>query len=221
MKFKLSFLIVFLPILLIGQYDNTSFFFDKTNLDTTESFQGFKEGDLGYYDLESVDFKQMILTKDSISVRYGSQIIIPKPEALAKGYTFKEDKMYGVAPLNGVLYKEVNDTILALYYQYDSYFSSNGVDFVQPLDKGYLLFMQEQNGLYTVEYLEVKGSKMIIHSMDHSLVMDKLKKIKSLETAEEDGVTNYIANPTLKEFGSLIKSNCFEEKREYVLNKSL
>ncbi len=204
-----------------GQYENSSFYFDIQKLDTSATFEGFKEADLGYYDLEEVKYKQMILTKDSISVRFGSEIIIPKNVALAKGYTFKDDKMYGVAPLNGVYYKEFNDTILALYYQYDSYFTNAGDDFVQPLDKGYLLFLKEQNGFYSVEFLEIKGKKMLIHSLDHERVMTNLLKISDVKNEEVNGGVTYVANPDLNEFLMLINSKYFDDTREYILNRDL
>lgn len=213
-----SFLII---LTAFGQYENSSFYFDMSNLDTTQVFSGFDDTDLGYYDQENTAYKQMILTKDSISVRFGSEIIIPKQEALAKGYTFKKDKMYGVAPLNGVHYKEFNDTILALYYQYDSYFSNKRDCFVQPMEKGYMLFMKEKNGFYCAEFLEVKDSKMIIHALDHVASMSKLLKISDVSNEEINGVDTYVASPTKKELTKLIKSKCFADSREYVLNTDL
>lgn len=221
MKYYLLLNSIFFVIVAFGQYENTSFYFDKSNLDTTLKFEGFDEVELGYYDLETADYKQMILAKDSISVRFGSEIIIPKSEAIAKGYTFKDEKMYGVAPLNGVHYKEFNDTILALYYQYDSYFSNSENNFVQPIEKGYMLFMEEENGFFTVEFLEIKGKKMIIHSLDHVASMDKLLKISDISNQDINGVDTYIATPDYKEFVKLIKSKCFDDKREYVLNSDL
>jgi hypothetical protein len=214
--------ISFLFILIAnGQYENSSFYFANYKLDGADKFEGFKEADLGYYDLEKTKYKQMILTKDSISVRFGSEIVISKKEAIAKGYTFKDDKMYGIAPLNGVSYKEFNDTILALYYQYDNYFSNNGNDYVQPMDKGYLLFIQERNGFYSVEYLEIKGKKMLIHSLDHVDVMEELLKIEDVKNSEKNGVVTYFANPDLSELKTLIKTKCFDDTREYVLNTDL
>jgi hypothetical protein len=221
MKFILTIFAFCLIAFAQAQYENSSFYFDKENLDTTEVLNEFNQKHLGYYDQESAQYKQMVLTKDSISVRFGSEIIIAKKDAIAKGYTFKDKKMYGVAPLNGVHYQEVNDTILALYYQYDNYFSISNGDKMFPMEKGYMLFIHEQGDYYSAEFVEVSGSKLIIHSLDHSLVMDKLNKITTVEKSIVEGNDEYIAKPTIKELSSLVKSKCFTDKREYVLNKEL
>ncbi len=221
MKVYLFFIVSFLTLNVFCQYENTSFFFGKENLDSIKSFEGFDDKIQGYYDQESVKYKQMILTKDSISVRFGSEIIISKKEALAKGYTFKDQKMYGIAPLNGVYYQEFNDTILALYYQYDNYFSSNIEDFVLTLKEGYLLFFQESNGFYSVEYLQVKDKKMEIYSMDHTLMMDTLLKLSSIYKEEKNGITTYVASPSEEELTRLVETECFNQLRDYKLNKDL
>ena len=146
-----------------SQYDNSSFYFNIVNIDTAQTFSGFEEYQKGFYDWKNVDYKQMIVTEDSISVRFGSEIMLPKNAAEAKGYTFKDGKMYGIAPLNGVYYKEVKDTIYALYYQYDSYFSCKSDDLIVPMESGYLLFINESNGFYTLDHFTINDQVLSIY----------------------------------------------------------
>lgn len=222
MKLYLIFGFFFSGLLLQAQYDNTSLYFGLNNLTEIEKFKGFEKEHRGYYDLEEVRYKQMIVTKDSIAVRTGFEIVISKQEAISKGFTFKDDKMYGVAPLNGVFYKEDNDTIYALYYQYDSYFKSDKNNFVIPAKKGgYFIFMHESNELYSVEFIDIQDGKLSIYSIDHTLVMDKILKLKEIENKKEYEISIYVVHPKTKEMEKLLKNDCFNDKREYQFHEKL
>ncbi len=212
----------FLKSFLHAQYDNTSLYFGLNNLNEIEKFKGFEKEHRGFYDLEKVRYKQMIVTKDSIAVRSGFEIVISKEEAITKGFTFKDDKMYGVAPLNGVFYKEHNDTIFALYYQYDSYFKSDKNNFVIPAKKGgYFIFMKESNDYYAVEFVDIKDGNLSIYSIDHTLVMDKILKLKEIENKKVNEVPTYVVHPKEKEMEKLLKNECFNDKREYQFHEKL
>jgi hypothetical protein len=51
--------------------------------------------------------------------------------------------------------------------------------------------------------------------------MDKLLEIDDITSSEKDGVITYFANPDLGELKTLIKTKCFDDTREYVLNTDL
>lgn len=207
---------VFVTILVktgFAQYKGTSFYFSIENLDAKESFDAFDEEEKGFYSINEDYRRHLVVDKDSISVRSGFEIIIAKKEAKTKGFTFKDGKMYGMAPYNGIHYKEVDDTIVALYFQYDHYFGK--ADLMVPGKKGYFLFTDEGNDLYSCEYISFDEEGVSISSVDHVDVMDNILKLTETENKEIDSFETYIAKPTIKELEQLVNKDCFNDLRSY------
>lgn len=213
MKSLLFVFVTFLYFPTFGQYENTSFYFSIENLDTDESFSGFDNEETGFYTINEENRRHFMVEKDSISVRSGFEIIISKDQALDKGFTFKDDKMFGMEPYNGIHYKEFNDTIFALYYQIDHYFSP--VDIILTGKNGYFIFTKEANDFYSCEYLSFDGEKISISSIDHTPVMKQLLKLSNIYKKDLDNMPTYIAQPSLKELEILVKKDCFNDLRSY------
>ncbi|MFT7158295.1 MAG: hypothetical protein ACI8Q1_003324 [Parvicella sp.] len=220
MKRIFSIFAIFSMLAGVAQTTATSFYFDISNLDSTDFETAFEESWQGYFDIENTEYKQLIIAEDSISVRFGTQIILPKSEAVAKGFTFKEDKMYGMAPLNGVYYAEMNDTIIALYYQYDTYLASS-CQFMKLDENNYLLFHPEENDLYSIDLMTRDGDKLSIGSVDHSDQMENIEKFKKLDSKMLNGFNTYIAAPKIKEIAKFAKKDGFNDIRWFELNKEL
>lgn len=197
----------------IGQYESTSFYFSIENLQDEEKFKSFEDEEIGFYSINEDRRRHLIVDKDSISVRSGFEVIISKKDAIAKGFTFKDDKMYGMEPYNGIHYTEVNDTVVALYYQFDHYFGKN--DLIVVGKKGYFLFTPENNDYYSCEYISFDAKGISIYSLDHAEIMDDIKKITKLEKADDTKIDTYIAKPSLKELELLVKKDCFNDLRSY------
>lgn len=213
MKSLLFVFVTFLCFVGFGQYENTSFYFSIENLNAEESFPGFNDEEIGFYNINEENRRHLLVDRDSISVRSGFEIVIPKKLALEKGFTFKDDKMYGMEPYNGVHCKEFNDTVFALYYQFDHYFSS--ADIIVIGKEGYFIFTKESNDFYSCEYLSFDEDEISIASIDHSPVMKQLLKLSNIYQKDIDNVGTYIAQPTLKELEFLVKKDCFNDLRSY------
>ncbi len=196
-----------------GQFENTSLYFSIEQLTEEETFDAFEKEEVGFYSINEDRRRHLIVDPDSISVRSGFEIIISKASALKKGFSFKDGKMYGMEPYNGVHYEEVNDTIVALYFQHDHYFGKN--DFMLAGKKGYFLFTQENNDFYSCEYLSFDDESISIYSIDHTLVMKNIQKITDLEKEKIGKIDTYIASPSLKELEQLVKKDCFNDLRSY------
>lgn len=215
MKLYLSVFVTFLVSSLLGQYDQTSFYFSLETIDFSQPFDGFVDKETGFYDISAENRRHLMVNKDSIGVRSGFEIILPKSKALAKGFSFKDGKMYGMEPYNGIHYKEFNDSIFALYYQYDHYFSPTLADKIISGDDGYFVFLPEKNGFYTCEYITFEKDQISIYSIDHTLVMNKLLKLSNIYRKELNGAVTFIAQPTVKELEQLVKKECFNDQRSY------
>ncbi len=213
-------LTVFFIVEFSAQDENTSFYLKKNNIETNHYAQNFDSEWIGYYDVEDKDYRQLIIAADSISFRFGSPFSISKQAALSKGFTFDGEKMYGMAPYNGLYYTEENDTIYAMYYQYDTYLSSNS-NFVKLDNNSYLLMLPEGNDLYSFEVLFKSGNSLSIYSIDHSIEMDKIRKFTTLEKQVVDGFDAYIASPTLEEVKRFLAQKGFNESRYYRFNTKL
>jgi hypothetical protein len=207
---------VFVTFLLIqgyGQYKNTSFYFSVDKLSEAEPFDSFANQEIGFYSINEENRRHLMVDSDSISVRSGFEIIIAKKAAIEKGFTFKDGKMYGMEPYNGVHYQEVDDTIVALYFQFDHYFNQH--DLMIAGKKGYFLFTEERNGYYSCEYISFDEEGISISSVDHADVMKAILKITTVDQENLDKIETYIASPTLKELEQLVKKDCFNDLRSY------
>lgn len=213
MKSLLFVFVTFLTLYTYGQYEHTSFYFSIENLKDQVIFEGFESEEIGFYSINEESRRHLMVDRDSISVRSGFEIVIPKKLAMEKGFTFRDNKMFGMEPYNGIHYKEFNDTIFALYYQYDHYFSP--ADIMIMGEKGYFVFTQEQNDFYSCEYISFKGEEIAISSIDHASVMKQLLKLSSIYQKDIDNISTYIAQPTLKELEILVKKDCFNDLRTY------
>ncbi|MCB9189149.1 MAG: hypothetical protein H6599_07680 [Flavobacteriales bacterium] len=213
MKSLLSVFVTILALSGFGQHEGTSFFFSLDNLKDEETFQSFSEDEKGYYSISEASRRNLVVDSDSISVRSGFEIIISKKEAIKKGFTFEDDKMYGMAPYNGIHYKEINDTIVALYFQYDHYFGKN--DLMIPGKKGYFLFTEEKEDLYSCEYISFDTDSIVIASIDHVEIMESINKLTKTSSKNIDTFKTFIASPSLKELEQLVKKDCFNDIRSY------
>ncbi|CAG5085614.1 hypothetical protein [Parvicella tangerina] len=196
-----------------AQYENTSFYFSIENIKDEDRLLSFKNNEVGFYSINEDQRRTLIVDQDSISVRSGFEIVIPKKEAIQKGFTFEDGKMFGMEPYNGVHYEEVNDTIVALYFQFDHYFGEN--DLIIIGKKGYFLFTPETDELFSCEYISFSPNEINIFSIDHVDQMKAIQKITDLEKAKNTKLETYIANPTLKELEQLVKKDCFNDLRSY------
>jgi len=208
---------VFFIVEFSAQDENTSFYLKKNNIESSNYVKSFDAEWIGYYDVEDKDYRQLIIAADSISFRFGSPFSISKQAALSKGFTFDGEKMYGMAPYNGLYYTEDNDTIYAMYYQYDTYLSSAS-NFVKLDENSYLLMLPEGNGLFSFEVLFRSGTSLSIYSIDHSVEMEKIRNFTALENRVVDGFDAYIAAPTLEEVKRFLAQKGFNESRYYRFN---
>lgn len=201
-----------------SQYEGTSFYFSIENLNQ-ESFLGFEDDEIGFYSINKDYRRHLVVDKDSIAVRSGFEIVISKSVAISKGFTFEDGKMYGMEPYNGVHYEEVNDTIVALYYQFDHYYNSS--DIILKGKKGYFLLTAESNNLYSCEFIEFTLDGISISSIDHPDVMKSILKITEIKEDNINKMDTYIASPSLKELEQLVKKDCFNDLRSYSKVKHL
>lgn len=221
MKVYLSVFVTLFFFTLFGQSDQSSFYFSLENLNFDQKFEGFKKTEKGNYIISEEKRRHLVVDKDSIGVRSGYEIILSKSKAIEKGFSFKDGKMYGMQPYNGIHYKEFNDTIFALYFQYDQYFSISREDKIVKGNDGYFIFTPETNGFFSCEYLTFDDEKIIISSIDHSTVMSKLLKLSNIYSKEIDGANTYVAQPSLKELEQLVKRECFNDSRTYLKTEHL
>lgn len=196
-----------------NKYDYSSFYFELSNLEIDSSFDGFSESNVGFYVINEENRRHLVIDPDSIYVRSGFEVIVPKKIALDKGFTFDKEKMYGMEPYNGIYYQEYNDTIFALYYQNDHYFGAS--DFIIKGDDGYFLFTPESDNYYSCEYIFFENNEIFISSIDHSTVMDKILKLSHVYKKHDEKIDVYIAKPSLKDLEYLVKKKCFNELRSY------
>lgn len=213
MKSLMFVFVTFLWLSGFAQYEGTSFYFSLDNLKDEGQFVSFSEEEKGFYSINEEFRRNLVVDADSISVRSGFEIVLPKKEAVKKGFTFKDNKMFGMAPYNGIHYKEINDTIVALYFQYDHYFGKN--DLVIPGKNGYFLFTEEKEDLYSCEYISFDKEGVSIASVDHVEIMGDIKKLTKTDNKEIDSFNTFIARPSLKELEQLVNKDCFNDIRSY------
>jgi len=217
--YTLTFLFI-LPFIGHAQDENSSLYFKISNLQRSAFEKNFDDSYRGYFDVENQKFRQLVVRKDSIVIRVGTEIMMTKEEATNKGFTFENDKMYGMAPLNGVHYAEDNDTIYALYYQYDSYLRK-GQPFMKVAKDKYLLMIPQFEDYYAIELMELIDDTLVISGVDHTVEMKLIQKFKDVKEEKIDGYKTYILNPSFKELKKFTKKSGFNDPRNFLYNEEL
>ncbi len=204
-----------------SQTEPTSLYFGSGLEDTINKHATFDQKMVGNYTVSADGYNQLIITPDSIYLRSGTPVIMSIKESKKKGFTIKDEKLFGLDKNKGLHCKVVNDTVFTIYYQEDRYFNKLRGDLMMKLNDGYLLCIKESNQLYSYFYIQRKSDEIQIKSIDHTTQMNLVYQFSTLQSQYIGGIKTYIVKPSIDEMQHFIKQDGFNETTVFKLVSTL
>jgi len=217
-QISLLFLVFCLANLLSAQTETTSdFYFQKAQPDNVEGISQIIGEIVGEYTREEDRNVALIVARDSVYCRYPVVMFLSMTDIdSSEKYEIRNNKIYGVHEAQGLPVQVMDDTAVFMHYAHELIFAPEKSGVMKKHNGVYYFNYLQENGLYTTIALSLGGDELYLHSLDHSLVMPKIRNFSSLEEVKLDGVTTYIASPSNEEMIAFYEDKGFKDKIKYI-----
>lgn len=200
-----------------SQIDEASSFY-FSNPTTEDSTIQFEQKHCGSYYLNNDTLTKLIITKDSIYLRYFYITAFSKKEIRkSKKLRLENDLIFGIKEGQGLPYEMHNDTAYTVLIQKETFFKNGNGHYLDKINENtYILNYPIDEKHYYVELIEIKEDSLKLRSLEHDeILQDILLKI-ILNEEKFKGVMTYIALGNKSNLNTLINLNGFSDVINYV-----
>lgn len=208
-----------LVFILLGTVSGQSsdFFFEEAQPQQLDEITQIIGEIVGEYTKEEDRNVKVIVARDSVYCKYPviMHLSVAEIDAIDE-YEIKGDKIYGIHESKGLPVRVINDTAVFVHYAHELIFAPGKSGVMKKHNGVYYFNYVQDNGLYTTIALSLRGESLYLHSLDHSLVMSKIRSFSSLEEKEIDGVKTFVAAPSKDEMIAFYEDKGFKDKIKYI-----
>jgi hypothetical protein len=196
---------------------SSDFYFQKAQPDKVEEISQIIGEIVGEYTREEDRSVVLIVARDSVYCRYPVVMFLSVAEVdSSEKYEIRKNKIYGVHEAQGLPVQIMDDTAVFVHYAHELIFAPKISGVMKKHNGVYYFNYLQENDLYTTIALSLGEEELFLHSLDHSLVMPKIRNFSSLEEVKLDGVTTYIASPSNEEMIAFYEDKGFKDKIKYI-----
>lgn len=199
----------------------SSFYF--SNPTTEDSTIQFEKKHCGSFNLSNDTLTKLIITPDSIYLRYFYITAFSKKEIKkSKKLRLENDLIFGIKDGQGLPYEMHNDTAYTVLIQKETFFKNGNGHYLDKINENtYILNYPIDENHYYVELIEFKEDSLKLSSLEHDeILQDILSKI-ILNEEKFKGVMTYIAFGNKSNLNTLINLNGFSDVINYVKTSTL
>lgn len=209
--------LVFLLVEINYSQAGSDFYFQKAQPQEVKEISQIIGQIVGEYAKEEDRNTVVIVARDSVYCRYPVVMFLSVSEVdSSEKYEIRKNKIYGIHEAQGLPVQIIDDTAVFLHYAHDLIFAPQKSGVMKKANGVYYFNYLQKNGFYTTVALSLKEDELYVHSLDHLLVMSKIKNFSVLEETEIDGVVTYLASPSNAEMIAFYEDKGFKDKIKYI-----
>ena len=189
-----------------------------SNPTTTDTTLKFASKYCGKYHLEKDTLSKLIVTPDSLYLRYFYITSFSKKELKkAKHVKIKDDLVFGIKEGQGLPYEIHNDTLYTVLIQKETFFKNGNGQYLDQLnDNTYILNHKIDDDHFYIEILKFSSNGLSLSSLEHEDILDEIKSKITLQEGQFKGNFTYLAEANKSTITTLINLKGFSDVIQYI-----